>query len=51
MEVRGRCTRRFAQNVIRNAKFLLSRAETVLYTAKSVFQSARKKGVKKNRFC
>ena len=35
-----RCTRRHAQNVIRNAKFLLNLAETVLYTARSVFQSA-----------
>ncbi len=37
--VRERCTRRHAQNVKKNAKSLLSPAETVLYTARSAFPS------------
>jgi len=45
-EVRERCTRRFAKNARRNVKFLLNLAETVPYTARIAFQSARTKIVK-----
>jgi hypothetical protein len=45
-----RCTRRFAQNVRRNAKSLLNPAVTVRYTARIAFQSARTKGVKRIDF-
>ena len=45
-EVRGKCTRRLAQNAIRNAKFLLNPVGTVQYIAKIAFQSARTKIVK-----
>ena len=38
--VRERCTRRHAQNVKKNAKSLFNPAETVLYTARSVFRNA-----------
>jgi hypothetical protein len=38
--VRERCTRRHAQNVKKNAKSLLNPAETVPYTARSVFRNA-----------
>ena len=43
---RERCTRRLAQTVTRNAKFLSNRAETARSTAKTAFQSARTKGAK-----
>ena len=42
----GRCTRRLAQTVRKNAKSLSNLAETVLYIARSAFQSARTKAVK-----
>ncbi len=42
----GRCTRRLAQSVKKNAKSLSNLAETVLYIARSAFQSARTKAVK-----
>jgi len=45
-EVRGRCTRRFAQNATRNAKFLLNPVMTVRYIARSAFQSVRTKSAK-----
>ena len=44
--VPGRCTRRFAQNVRRNAKFLLSPAETARSTARSASESKRRADVK-----
>ncbi len=42
----GRCTRRLAQTVKKNAKFPSNLAETVPYIARSAFQSARTKAVK-----
>jgi len=45
-KARGKCTRRLAKNARRNAKFLLNLAETVPYTARIAFQSARTKIVK-----
>jgi len=41
-----RCTRRFAQAVIKNVKSLSNPAETVQYTARIASQSARTKAVK-----
>jgi hypothetical protein len=46
-EGHGRCTRRFAQNVRKNAKSLLNPEMTVRYTARIAIQSARTKVVKK----
>jgi len=37
----GKCTKRHARNVKRNAKFLLSPGTTVQYTVKNVFQSVK----------
>ena len=45
-EGRGRCTRRFAQNVRKNVKSLLNPEMTVRYTARIAIQSARTKAVK-----
>jgi len=42
-EGHGRCTRRFAQNVRKNAKSLLNPGMTVRYTARIAIQSARTK--------
>jgi hypothetical protein len=39
-EGHGKCTRRFVKSVKKNVKFPSSLAETVLYTARSVFRSA-----------
>ncbi len=44
-ELLGRCTRRFAQNVKKNAKSLLNPEMTVRYTAGIAFQNARTKAV------
>ena len=44
----AKCTKRFAQNVRKNAKSLLNRVKTVRYTAGTVFQNARTKAVKKS---
>ncbi len=44
---RGKCTRRLAQTVRKNAKSLLNLAESVQYTAGSAFQSARLTAVKR----
>ena len=41
-EGRGKCTRRFAQTVNRNARSLSSPETTVQYTARIVFQNAKK---------
>ena len=49
-EGHGRCTRRFAQNVRRNAKSLLNPEKTVRYTARSALQSAKAKAVKRIDF-
>ena len=49
-ELHERCTRRFAQNVRKNAKFLLNLEKTVRYTAESATQSARTKVVKRRDF-
>jgi len=46
-EGHGRCTRRFAQNVRKNAKSLLNPEMTVRYTARIAIQSARTKVVKR----
>jgi hypothetical protein len=46
-DLHGRCTRRFAQNVRKNAKSLLNPEMTVRYTAKIAIQSARTKAVKR----
>ena len=43
---RGRCTRRFAQTVKKNATSLLNQAAIVLYTARNVFRSAKIAAVK-----
>jgi len=42
-----RCTRRFAQNVRKNAKSLLNPEMTVRYTARIAIQSARTQVVKR----
>lgn len=42
-EGHGRCTRRFAQSVRKNAKSLLNPEMTVRYTARIAIQSARTK--------
>jgi len=42
-EGHGRCTRRFAQNVRKNAKSLLNPEMTAQYTARIAIQSARTK--------
>ncbi|OGX00194.1 MAG: hypothetical protein A3I73_01135 [Omnitrophica bacterium RIFCSPLOWO2_02_FULL_45_16] len=49
-EGHGRCTKRLAQNVRKNAKFLSSPAETAQYTAGTASQSVKKKDAKR-RFC
>ncbi|KPK41181.1 MAG: hypothetical protein AMJ78_06250, partial [Omnitrophica WOR_2 bacterium SM23_29] len=49
-EGRERCTRRFAQNVRKNAKSLLNPEMTVRYTARIAIQSARTKVVKRRDF-
>jgi hypothetical protein len=46
-EVNGRCTRRFAQNVRKNAKSLLNPEMTVRYTARIAFPNARAKAAKR----
>jgi len=43
---REKCIKRLAPSAKKNAKFLLSRAGTVLYTAKNVSQNARKAAAK-----
>ena len=43
---RGKCTKQFAQNAKKNAKFLLNLEKTVRYIARIVFLSARIAGVK-----
>ena len=45
-EGHGRCTRRLAQTVRKNAKSLSNPAATVRYTARNAFQSAKAKAVK-----
>ena len=45
-EGRGKCTKRLAQIVRKNAKYLSSQEATDRYTAESVFQSAKAKAVK-----
>ena len=47
-EAHERCTKRLAQTVKKNAKFLSSRAATVRYIAENAFQSAKTKAVKSN---
>jgi hypothetical protein len=49
-EGHGRCIRRFAQNVRKNAKSLLNPEMTVRYTARIAIQSARTKVVKRRDF-
>jgi hypothetical protein len=49
-EGHGRCTRRFAQNVRKNAKSLLNPEMTVRYTARIAIQSVRTKVVKRRDF-
>jgi hypothetical protein len=46
----GRCTRRFAQTVRKNAKSLLNPEMTVRYTARIAIQNARAKAVKRRDF-
>jgi len=46
-QVHGRCTRRFAQNAKKNAKFLLNPEMIVRYTARIAIQSARTEAVKR----
>lgn len=48
--VREKCTKRHAQSAAKNAKSLLSLAETVQYTAKNAFRSAGTAAVKE-RLC
>jgi hypothetical protein len=43
----GRCIKRLAQNVKKNAKSLLNPEKTVRYTARIVIQSVRTKAVKR----
>jgi hypothetical protein len=50
-ELRGRCTRRFAQNVRKNAKSLLNPEMTVRYTAESATQSEKIAVVKRAGRC
>jgi hypothetical protein len=46
-ELHGRCTRRSAQNVRKNAKSLLNPEMTVRYTVRIAFQSVKTKAVKR----
>jgi len=49
-ELHGKCTRRFAQNARKNAKFLLNPEMTVRYTVRNAIRSARTKVVKRRDF-